>query len=337
MTAVAAALWAAFAGAVPAHAAGQAVPGGPLPWAAAEQQPSRQTLSFRNGRAQLQGTLYLPPGRSKSPVVIAFHGASDPLRTAPLYRHLTELLPPLGIGIFLFDRRGSGASTGPAAGGSFELLAGDGVAARRMLERARGVDASAIGYWGLSQGGWLAALAAAADPRAAFAISVSAPVVPADMQMRFAAANILRIRGFSETDVAAGVAARQVVDDFMKGRRTRAETQRIVDAAAGQPWFPYIYMSRTFADPASSPWAREIANDPFASVLKVKSPMLLLFGSRDPWIPVAASVEKLRRHPAGKRLVHVMAGADHAMMTSVPPLAQVDPERMTKQAPEAPA
>ena len=39
------------------------------------------------------------------------------------------------------------------------------------------IDASRIGYWGLSQGGWLAASAAQRDPKAAFAISVSAPLV----------------------------------------------------------------------------------------------------------------------------------------------------------------
>ena len=168
-------------------------------WSEATSRPVVRELTFFNGKARLSGTLWLPDNERANPVIVVYHGASDPLRTSSLYKHLIEMFPPLGIGVFVYDRRGSGDSSGPSAGGSFELLADDGIAARRMLEKQPGVDSNRIGYWGLSQGGWLAALAAKRDPRCAFAIAISAPMVTADVQMRFAVANILRIHGYGQS------------------------------------------------------------------------------------------------------------------------------------------
>lgn len=309
-----------------------------LPWSAAVAPPEKIEVAFNNAGAQLRGTLILPPGQARSPVVVVYHSASDALEAAPLYRHLVEMLPTLGIGVFTFDRRGSGRSSGPSAAGSFVTLADDGIAARRALAALPGVDPRAIGYWGLSQGGWLAALAAQRDPDCAFAISVSAPMVTADVQMRFAVANILRIRGFDQEAIDQAVGARLAVDDFMRGRIDRESAQRIVTTASAQPWFRFTYMGPTFADPASSNWAREIANDPLKALRDTNKPVLVIYGSTDPWVPVSISVERIQDLMRTRRNVElrIIAGADHAMMSSATPLEQVDPERTASQAPEAP-
>ena len=54
---------------------------------------------------------YSPAGEK---VVVAVHGAAHGTRDHPLYRHLHEVLPPAGIGVVTFDRRGDGASTAAA-------------------------------------------------------------------------------------------------------------------------------------------------------------------------------------------------------------------------------
>jgi dienelactone hydrolase len=308
------------------------------PWSAATAAPNSRDLKFTSGDATLSGTLWLPARGGPSPVVVVYHGASDPLRAASLYRHLIEMLPPLGIGVFVYDRRDSGLSTGPSANGSYTQLADDGIAARHMLEHEAGVDHRRIGYWGLSQGGWLAALAAERDPRCAFAISISAPMVTADVQMRFAVANILRIRGYDQTAIDAALDARRGVDDFMHGKASRPDAQRRLDAAAAQPWFEFIYMGKTFRDPDKSGWAQEMSNDPLEVMRSVKAPILVLYGAADPWVPVQTSMARLRPLERGhpNMEVHVISGADHAMMTSATPFAQVDPSSTVRQAPEAP-
>lgn len=309
-----------------------------VPWSAPTAQIERSDVSFASGAARLSGTLYLPASRTRSPVVVVYHGASDALRTAPLYSHLVQMLPPLGIGVFVYDRRGSGSSTGPSAGGSYAMLADDGIAARRALSKLPSVDPQRVGYWGLSQGGWLAALAAERDPDCAFAISISAPMATADVQMRFAVANILRIRGYDQRAINLAVGARLAVDQFMRGEVDRPTAQRRLNAAASQPWFGLTYMSKTFSDPEKSDWAAEMRNDPMAVVDRVRKPLLMVYGSEDPWVPVSASLQRLTATGRSRRTidVHVIAGADHAMMTSASPLTQVDPAAMAHQAPEAP-
>src|SRR5215213_2279010 len=55
----------------------------------------------------------------------------------------------------------------------FEDLADDAVAAAKFLQSRKDVNPKQIGFWGLSQGGWIAPLAASRFPDAAFAIALS--------------------------------------------------------------------------------------------------------------------------------------------------------------------
>lgn len=308
-------------------------------WSAETPHVLRSDLTFASGEARLSGTLYLPHTNRPSPVIVVFHGANDPLRTAQLYRHLISMLPPLGIGVFVYDRRGTGQSRGPSANGAYTVLADDGIAARKMLSTLPSVDAHEIGYWGLSQGGWLAALAATRDPTCAFAIAISAPMATADVQMRFAVGNILRIKGYDQHAINIALDARRAVDDYMEGKVDRKTAQRFLDRAIAQPWFDLIYMAKTFSDPDKSDWAREMRNDPLAVMSTIQIPILVLYGSADPWVPVTASLDRLDTLLAEhtKLKIAVIAGADHAMMTSASPLQQIDPKLVAAQSPEAPA
>lgn len=308
------------------------------PWSAAPTTSVEvQERTFASVGAQLSGSLYVPKVGRPVPLLIVFHAASSPMRDAPLYRHLTDALPPLGIAVFVFDRRGSGKSGGNLEDSDYNLLADDGIAAQKMFAKDAHIDARRIGFWGLSQGGWLSLLAASRNPEAAFAISISAPMTTPDVQMIFASQNILRIRGFSQADIDQASAARVARDDFMRGKRDRASTQAVLDAAASKPWFQYIYLGKTFQDPRQSRWAKEIAHDPLATLDKVRQPALVIYGAADPWVPVRTSVERIqasaRKHPNVE--VAVIAGADHAMATTVTPADQIDPVLSSREAPEA--
>ena len=293
---------------------------------------------FASGDAQLRGTLYLPGARGKVPAVVAFHGASEPTRDLALYDHLKRMLPPLGIAVLVFDRRASGQSSGKPAEGDYVQLADDGIAAQRMLARDPRIDASRIGFWGLSQGGWLSLLAASRSAKAAFAIAVSAPMTTPDVQMRFAVANVLKIRGHPQSDIDLAVAARKAVDDFERGKLDRKTAQARVDAAAAQPWFDEIYMGKTFHDPAESGWAKEIRNDPMDAVAKIRIPVLIVYGSRDPWVPVSVSMDILqsKADQLPNVTTAVVASANHEMNLHMSDAAEVDPQQLSGHAPDSP-
>ena len=298
-------------------------------WSApATTQVMAEERRFTSGDTELGGTLYMP--RSGKPVaaIVVTHSASSPLGNASLYDHLKTALPALGIAVFTYDRRGSGRSGTKDAGGNFTILADDAIAAVQSLKADPRIDPKRIGTWGLSQGGWISPLAASRSPDIAFVVSVSAPVVTADVQMIFSSTNHLRANGYSQAEIDQMVATRKAVDDYMRGTASKEAAQRMIDGAKTKPWFKYLYMGETVRDRDVSGWRKEIENDPLTNLSAVTVPMLVLYGTNDAVVPVTRSVERLKtavsRMP--KLKVHVVAGADHAMQTSADEKISLDPK-----------
>ncbi|HWW11318.1 MAG TPA: alpha/beta fold hydrolase [Brevundimonas sp.] len=308
----------------------------PPPWSAASSTVTvTEEKIFTSGDAELRGTLHLPRGGRALGAVVVTHTASKPLRDAPLYRHLTEMLPPLGIAVLTYDRRGSGQSGGSLDASDYTMLADDAIAAVRMLKADPRMDPDRIGIWGLSQGGWLSLLAAARSADVRFVISIAAPLVTPDVQMMFRSENYLRINGYSEAEISQMRAARQAVDSYMRGTGERATAQRLVDQIKSRPWFREIYLGETVGDRSTSRWRREIEYDPLPTLDRVTAPALVLFGADDPIVPVATSIARINARPHPGLTVRVIAGADHHMATSMSPEAQMDPARTERVQPEA--
>jgi predicted alpha/beta hydrolase len=87
--------------------------------------------------------------------VVVFDHAGTATRDAAVYRHLREGLPALGFAVLIYDRRGSGQSSGSLQGVDYETLADDAVAGQHALAELSRIDPAKIGFWGLNQG-WLA-------------------------------------------------------------------------------------------------------------------------------------------------------------------------------------
>jgi hypothetical protein len=299
-----------------------------------------EPVSFESHGATLRGTLYRPDTNARVPAIVVLHGAGIGNADAALYKHLRDGLPEMGIAVLVFDRRGTGRSTGSLNDISYETLADDGIAGARAIARLPNIDPARIGYWGLSQGGWLAVLAAGRDPKAAFAVSVSAPLVTPERQMEFAMSNRLRLGGYSDADVRAMLAARMAWTDYLRGSVPRAEAVAALAAIDKKPWFDLMYMpsSRELTtNPATSSWRQEMDDDPIAAVRAARVPVLLLFGGADPWIPVAETMERLRRLAKPNLSYAVIGGASHEMAFPTHETMSSDPAELQTDAPQAPA
>lgn len=306
------------------------------PWSANPSTTvSTEEVTFRSGGATLSGTLHLPAGRRGLGAVVVTHTASKPLRDTPLYRHLTEMLPALGIAVLTYDRRGSGKSAGTLKDSDYAMLADDAIAASQVLKGDARVDPKRIGIWGLSQGGWLSLLAASRSPDVRFVVSIAAPVVSPDVQMMYRSENYMRIIGRSSAEIERMKSARKAVDDYMRGTGSRTVAQKLVDAIKSEPWFEQIYLGKVVGDRSSSRWRKEIEYDPLPTLDEVSVPSLVLFGSRDPVVPVAASVARISSKPRSNITVRVIAGADHHMATTMTAAAQMDPAQTEHVQPEA--
>jgi uncharacterized protein len=297
-----------------------------------------QEVKFTNAGVSLVGTVYLPHVGDHLPAVVVLHHAGAATREAALYRHLREGLPALGFAVLIYDRRGSGQSSGSLQGVDYETLADDAIAGQRALAKLARIDPAKIGFWGLSQGGWLAVLAAGRSGDAAFAISVSAPLVTADEQMQFATSNLLTIRGYSQEDIREMLETRRAWVGYLRGTNSRAAATDSLTKAQSKPWFDLTYMPRASQltnDPAIR---RKMDDDPVAAVLKAKVPLLFVYGGSDPWVPVARSMERLK---ALSGQVHnmesaIIANANHELMFPVKETMQEDADTSRNDAPQAP-
>jgi pimeloyl-ACP methyl ester carboxylesterase len=298
-------------------------------------------VTFHNGSVRLAGKVYLPKTGDRLPGLVVLHAAGVPLGSMRLYQHLRDGLPALGVAVLVFDRRGTGGSTGDPRTSGFESLADDAIAAQRALAKVARVDSKRIGFWGLSQGGWLAVLAAARSKDAAFAISVSAPLTSPAKQMEFATANLLRVRGYSPADVTQMLAARRAWSAYLRGTESRAAAVAALTAVEHAPWFDVSYLpapSQLPAAPKSSSAAKQLDYDPVAPILSTKVPMLFIFGGRDPWVPVDESVTRLKA--LGKTRpglsCAVVDGASHEMMFVPHETMNEDRATLARVAPDVP-
>jgi pimeloyl-ACP methyl ester carboxylesterase len=250
---------------------------------------------------------YSPAGET---ALVALHGAGEATRDGLLYEHLHRLLPPAGVGVVTFDRRGEGESTGDASRGRFDVQVRDALA---VLEA---VGAERVGLWGYSQGGWIAPLAAAESDRVAFLVLVASTGVTPSEQMMYANAQQLRLAGFGEDVVAQALDLRRRFEDWVHGvgREREDELRADLRAALDEPWFGHLFIPAWLLDEEGCAlWIEEMDFDPRPVFARVRVPTLAFYGEADSWSPVAPSVEAWREARGGDVEIVVIPGAEHEL------------------------
>jgi dienelactone hydrolase len=118
-------------------------------------------VAFKSHGVTLVGRLVMPKETGQVPVVVLVHGSeqSSALTSAGVMSTLQRMLPAEGIGVFAYDKRGTGTSGGQYTQ-DFELLAADAAVAVGEARRVAGARLGRIGFWGGSEGGWVAPIAA---------------------------------------------------------------------------------------------------------------------------------------------------------------------------------
>ena len=115
-----------------------------------------RNTTFQSGGVKLVGRLVMPEGNTKVPVVVLVHG-SEKDSALDSYA-LQRMFPAVGIGAFVYDKRGTGSSAGVYTQ-DFNVLANDAVTAMKEATRLAGARADRVGYQGGSEGGWVVPLA----------------------------------------------------------------------------------------------------------------------------------------------------------------------------------
>ena len=136
----------------------------------------------------LAATLYVPAhAKGKVPAVVLGHGSAPSTRAMMGFWTNTALKS--GVAVLVFDKRGTGASTGTferfdvsRSPVQFQQQASDLVYAVRWLAQQPGIDRTRIGLMGGSQAGWTMPLAAAEEPQVRFIVAGCGVPLPSGVE-----------------------------------------------------------------------------------------------------------------------------------------------------------
>jgi uncharacterized protein len=246
--------------------------------------------------------------RAGETALVALHGAGEGTKDAPLYAHLHELLPPAGIGVVTFDRRGEGGSTGDSSRGRFEVQVEDALAVIDAIE------AKQVGLWGISQGGWIGPLAAAASDEVAFLVLIASTGVTPSEQMMYAVEKQLRLAGYGDEAVARALELRRRFEEWVHTRAPEPDEALAAElwAALDEPWAGQLWLPPTLLDEEGVRlWIEEMDYDPRPSFSQVRVPTLLFYGEADSWTPVEPSIEAWRAARGEDVEIVVIPEAEH--------------------------
>ena len=213
---------------------------------------------FSNGDLSLAGMLFVPTGEGPFPAAVVIQGSGTSQRDNPWYLTVARHLQENGVAVLLPDKRGSEKSKGDWTQASFVDLAGDALAAVAFVKAQKQFTYSKVGLIGMSQGGWIAPIAAATDAAVSFVVTMSGAAVTTDEQLLFEEVN--NIAGFGTYRFIAQLVAPLTVKEISR----------------------------------SAFWKKIAGFDPLPHWRRVNVPVLAAFGEGDENVPVEESVKRLR-------------------------------------------
>ena len=298
---------------------------------AARVPVAREEVTFKNGEVTLAGTLLLPAAQPSSkvkrPALVFVHGSGAQSRE--MYWGLGYLYAARGFAVLAYDKRGVGKSTGNWREASFQDLADDAVAGAKFLKARTDIAANQIGFWGQSQGGWIAPLAASRFPEAAFAVALSGGgLSPADTEL-FDSEYELTKAGYTADEVKEALAFQKLKNEIIGSPSDNAKWDEYAKAQAiakDKKWFRQpgidIYGPDKRDHPFWTHMRRFYTYDPAPALRASPAPLLAIFGELDSPEGVKAQVSAIKRimDQAGRKdyTVKVYPNGSHNLM-EVPP------------------
>lgn len=279
---------------------------------------THQEVRFTNGNVSLAGSLYVPRAHGTFPAVVFLHGAGNEIRWGAS-RFLADYFARRGIAALIYDKRGSGESTGDWRKSTFEDLAGDAQAAIGLLQTNPKIDARRIGIYGHSQGGTIAPLVAAKSRTIAFVISAAGAAVPMWKAEIHSLQTQVRNQGVTGEGLKrADAFVEHFVDVVRSGKgREQLASEAVKAKERGEPWATLL----SPPPPDSYFWSfyPGIANFDAAQYWRsVTVPVLIIEAGNDAYVPVDESVLQMDAalRQAGNRdyTILQLPGAPHNLV-----------------------
>lgn len=282
-------------------------------------------VTFESNGAKLAGRLVLPTGTGRVPVVVLVHGSEhDSARDT--YR-LQRMFPSQGIGVFVYDKRGTGKSGGTYTQ-DFDALAIDVVAAMHEARRLAGRRLGRLGYQGGSEGGWVVPLAVNRES-VDFAIVSFGLAVTVLQEDQESVELDMNLHGHSAADTTKALqlarAGEYVVESGCK--QGYAEFNALRQKYRSEPWYRDVHGDFLFfilplnqeeirkAIAENLGFDTPFRHEPMPALRASTTPQLWVLGSDDLEAPSAETAERIKSLIVeGKDYtLAVYPGAEHGM------------------------
>jgi dipeptidyl aminopeptidase/acylaminoacyl peptidase len=191
---------------------------------------TNEEITFTVNAKELNGIISFPYSGSPCPGIILLHGSDRSSMNDPYYVKHAEKLISSGFAVLRYNGPGWTSET-------LESRTEEALAIVKYLQSRPEIKSDAVGLWGISQGGWICQMAAAAYDGVAFIIPVSGPgVTPAEQEVYRVEAES-RAADFDEDEIAKAVLIRRLMVDIVLSEPiyqeiNQSEAQRLGDG----PW-----------------------------------------------------------------------------------------------------
>lgn len=284
---------------------------------------TKKTGTFSSIGNTLYGELFAP-AKPQALVVLVYGSGQD---SAVTYNYVQHLLPMYDVAVFVYDKRGTGKSTGRFTV-DFSELADDALAAVAYARKLLDMPGVPVGLMGESQGGWIAPLAAIRAPADFVVVSYGLAISPLD-EDRNEVFDELRAKGYDDSVIAKGRELTSITGRIMLSRFTDGldDLRKFKIAHADEKWLHEAegdFTGPLLRSPddqftelrAALGFDAILDYDAQAALRRVNVPMLWVVAGKDTEAPSAPTLEFLRTlQPAPPQLdIAVFPNADHGIL-----------------------
>lgn len=254
-----------------------------------------EPVTFESEGVKLAGTFVRPVQTTPCPALVAIPGSGKQGRETWEYRSHAYALARRGIAVLLYDKRGVGESQGELATADFTLLARDAMAALKLVRERHDVEAAQVGFLGISQGGWIAAITSKWKEGPDFMVFLEGPAVTLEKQELDRVAYSMRADGQAQSAIDSAVSHTHNYFTVVNTSKGWPALEASTKAASAAPWAEYVNLPAA-PDDSDIAWWRLNQYDPAEDLKRLRCPVLAVFGEDDCNVPPAENLELMTQY-----------------------------------------
>ena len=274
-----------------------------------------ENLNFTYKGGDISGKLITPNAyKNNLPVIVFVHGSGpEDYSSEDNYRYLWEAFTNIGFACYSWDRPGVGQSQGKWYEASVQDRADEVIAAVNKLKTFSTIDSTRIGFWGISQAGWVMPLVAK-EIKPAFVITVSSPVTTAFEQELYRVTSEMQAAGFAQNDIKKAMSYNSSLLQMIREDKPYKHFEALQKETEGVAWADNVIRGEELV---YSYLSIVLKSDRAPDLSSLTCPVLAIWGENDLVVPPKLGLEtygrQLSRIDNKDVTLKIIPKADHTL------------------------